>query len=130
MNHARTCRHGTLGGGPLSPAAALHRPAGRPDHGHRELDRAVAHRLADALAALPLTGHSTWTVDAAGLSFCDAEGLRVIAAGAALAESRGCTLRLVDPSPFVTRLLGMVGMAELIDGAVSRDAGRSPLGAA
>lgn len=95
-----------------------------------ELDRAVAHRLADALAALPLTGHSTWTVDAAGLSFCDAEGLRVIAAGAALAESRGCTLRLADPSPFVTRLLGMVGMAELIDGAVSRDAGRSPLGAA
>src|SRR3712207_8018446 len=41
-----------------------------------ELDRAVAHRLGDALDAPALTGNRAWTVDAAGLTFCDAEGLR------------------------------------------------------
>ena len=91
-----------------------------------ELDRLVAHRLADALHALSLTGHRTWTVDAAGLTFCDAEGLRVLAAGAALAEERGCTLRLVAPSPFTVRLLRLSGLTGLLGPA----AARSPLGAA
>ncbi|MGY1683606.1 STAS domain-containing protein [Geodermatophilus sp. SYSU D01176] len=91
-----------------------------------ELDRAVAHRLGDALDALALTGHRTWTVDAAGITFCDAEGLRVLAGAAALADDRGCTLRLVDASPFTVRLLRLVGMEELLD----RAATRSPLGAA
>ena len=91
-----------------------------------ELDRAVAHRLADGLDALALTGHRTWTVDAAGITFCDAEGLRVLAGAAALADDRGCTLRLVDASPFTVRLLRLVGMADLLD----RPSARSPLGAA
>ena len=80
-----------------------------------ELDRAVAHRLGDALDALALTGHRAWTVDAAAITFCDAEGLRVLAAGAALAESRGCTLQLVGASPFTARLLRLVGMGQLLD---------------
>ena len=91
-----------------------------------ELDRAVAHRLGDALDAIALTGHRTWTVDAAGITFCDAEGLRVLARAAAAAEDRGCTLRLVDVSPFTARLLRLVGMADLLD----RHAARAPLGAA
>ena len=91
-----------------------------------ELDRTVAHRLGDALDALALTGHRTWTVDAAAVTFWDAEGLRVLAAGSALAGSRGCTLRLVDPSPFTARLLRLVGLADLL----ARPADRSPLGAA
>ena len=91
-----------------------------------ELDRAVAHRLADALDALALTGHRSWTIDAAGITFCDAEGLRVLAGAAALADDRGGTLRLVDASPFTARLLRVVGMAELLD----RPVARSPLGAA
>ena len=91
-----------------------------------ELDRAVAHRLGDALDALALTGHRTWTVDAAGITFCDAEGLRVLAGAAALADDRGCTLRLVDASPFIARLLRLVGMAHLLE----HPAARSPLGAA
>jgi anti-sigma B factor antagonist len=91
-----------------------------------ELDRAVAHRLGDALAALAQTDHRTWTVDAAAVTFCDAEGLRALAAGAAMAESRGCTLRLVDVAPFTARLLRLVGMEALLDSP----ARRSPLGAA
>ena len=91
-----------------------------------ELDRAVAHRLGDALGALALTGHRTWTVDAAAITFCDAEGLRVLAAGSAMAQSRGCTLRLVDVAPFTARLLRLVGMGSLLDSSAQR----SPLGAA
>ncbi len=93
-----------------------------------ELDRAVAHRLGDALDALALTGHRTWIVDTSGITFCDAEGLRVLAAGTALAEDRGCTLRLVDPAPFTARLLRLVGMGGLLDGPAPTD--RTPLGAA
>ncbi len=91
-----------------------------------ELDRLVAHRLGDALHALSLTGHREWAVDASGLTFCDAEGLRALAAGAALAEDRGCVLRLVAPSPFTVRLLRLTGMADLLD----RPAARPPLGVA
>ena len=91
-----------------------------------ELDRLVAHRLGDVLHALSLTGHPTWTVDAAGITFCDAEGLRVLAAGAALAEDRGCTLRLASPSPFTVRLLRLTGLAGLLDA----QADRSPVDAA
>ena len=91
-----------------------------------ELDRLVAHRLGDALHALSVTGHRAWTLDAAGITFCVAEGLRVLAAGAALAEDCGCTLRLVDPSPFTVRLLRLTGMVGLLDPRPDR----SPLDAA
>ena len=91
-----------------------------------ELDRAVAHRLTDALFALVQTGHRSWTVDAAGISFCDAEGLRVLAAGVALAESRGGTLRVTDPSPITAHLLRLVGMTDLLVDV----ADRSPTGVA
>jgi anti-anti-sigma factor len=91
-----------------------------------ELDRTVAHRLADALDALALTGRRAWTVDAAALTFCDAEGLRVLSAGTALAERCGCTLQLVRAAPFTARLLRLVGMGQLLD----RPADRTPIGAA
>ncbi|MGY1666645.1 STAS domain-containing protein [Geodermatophilus sp. SYSU D00696] len=44
-----------------------------------ELERATAHHLLDVLEALTLSGHHTWTVDAAGITFCDVEGIRVLA---------------------------------------------------
>ncbi|WNV74101.1 STAS domain-containing protein [Geodermatophilus sp. DSM 44513] len=91
-----------------------------------ELDRAVAHRLADALDALTLTSHRAWTVEATAVTFCDAAGLRVLAAGSALAEERGCTLQVVGASPFTARLLRLVGMGALLD----TPAPRVPLGVA
>jgi len=91
-----------------------------------ELDRAVAHRLADALDALTLTGHRAWAVDATAVTFCDAEGLRVLAAGSLLAEGRGCTLQVVGAAPFTARLLRLVGMGALLDAPGHR----APLGVA
>lgn len=95
-----------------------------------ELDRAVAHRLRDALDALASTGHRTWTIDAAGICFCDAEGLRALAAGAAMAERFGCTLRLVDASPFIADLLHLVDLGGMLGDAAPRNTGRTPAGAA
>ncbi len=75
-----------------------------------ELERLSAHHLLDLLDALALSGQHTWTVDVAGVTFCDAEGLRVLARAEALARSRGRTLVLHRPRPVLRTLLGLVGV--------------------
>lgn len=76
-----------------------------------ELDRASGHHLEDdVLEAVTRTDQHTWTVDAAGITSCDAEGLRVLARAQALAERRTRVLVLVRPRPFLVTLLGLVGM--------------------
>ena len=49
-----------------------------------------------------------------------------LAAGVALAESRGGTLRVTDPSPITAHLLRLVGMTDLLVDV----ADRSPTGVA
>src|SRR3712207_7753782 len=70
-----------------------------------ELERFNAHHLLDLLEALALSGQRTWTVDVAGITFCDAEGLRVLARAESLARSRGRALVLLRPRPFLAKLL-------------------------
>src|SRR3982751_2684419 len=60
-----------------------------------ELDRESAHHLLDALDALRATPHRTWSVDASQVVFCDAAGLRALAAAQALATRHGRELRVV-----------------------------------
>jgi anti-sigma B factor antagonist len=79
-----------------------------------ELDRSCAHHLLDALAALNLTAHPVWTVDAAGITFCDTMGLRVLARARVLAASRGRVVRVVNGPPFLTHLLGLTGLGPLL----------------
>jgi anti-anti-sigma factor len=79
-----------------------------------ELDRSCAHHLLDALAALALTAHPVWTVDAAGVTFSDAVGLRVLARARVLSASRGRVLRVVDAPPFLAHLLGLTGLGSLL----------------
>ncbi|MGY1824473.1 STAS domain-containing protein [Geodermatophilus sp. SYSU D00079] len=78
-----------------------------------ELDRSCAHHLLDALAALALTTHPVWTVDGRGVTFCDTEGLRVLARAEVLAASRRRGLRLVATPPFLAHLLGLAGLGHL-----------------
>ena len=70
-----------------------------------ELERTTAHQLLDVLRALVLSDQHTWTVDAAGVTFCDVEGLRVLALARSLAESSGRVLRVTRPRPFLVTLL-------------------------
>jgi anti-sigma B factor antagonist len=75
-----------------------------------ELDRDGAHHLVDALAALAGTDQPCWVVDAAAVTWCDAGGLRALAAAHALAASHGRELRLVRASRCVDRLLRLSGL--------------------
>jgi anti-anti-sigma factor len=79
-----------------------------------ELDRGSAHHLLDALGALSLTGHPAWTVDGAGITFCDATGLRALARARVLAAGRGRTLRVVGLRPFLASLVEMAGLGSLL----------------
>ena len=85
-----------------------------------ELDRRSAHHLLDALAALSLTDRPTWTVDGAGISFCDAGGLRVLARARLLAAGRGRTLRVAGLRPFLASLVELAGLGSLLPEAPDR----------
>ena len=75
-----------------------------------ELDRDCAHHLVDALTALAGTHQPCWVVDAAAVTWCDAGGLRALAAGHALAVAHDRELRLVGASRCVDRLLRLSGL--------------------
>lgn len=79
-----------------------------------DLDRESAHQLAGALTALTATDHPRWVVDTAEVSWCDAGGLRALAAAHALAVASGRELRLVRPSRCVDRLVRLSGLHQLI----------------
>jgi anti-anti-sigma factor len=75
-----------------------------------ELDRDCAQQLLDALAALVDTDQPCWVVDAAAVTWCDAGGLRALAAAHALAIAHGRRLRLVRASRCVERLVRLSGL--------------------
>ena len=79
-----------------------------------ELDRESAHHLDDALAALAATAHSCWVLDTAEVTWCDAGGLRALAAAQALAAQHGRELRLERTSRCVERLVTLSGLDQLI----------------
>ena len=81
-----------------------------------ELDRDCAHHLVDALAALAGTDQPCWVVDAAAVTWCDAGGLRALAAAHALAVAHGRELRLVRASRCVDRLLRLSGLDRQLAG--------------
>jgi anti-sigma B factor antagonist len=87
-----------------------------------ELDRENAHHLVDAVEALSATRHQRWDVDTAGVTFCDAGGLRGLVAVRVTAAERGRSVSLLRPSRCVDRLVRMVGMGDLVQAA-----GRPPV---
>lgn len=91
-----------------------------------ELDGDTAHLLLDALEALAATQHARWTIDATGLSWCDARGVQAIAAGLAVATGAGCELRVVAASRCVHRLLTLTGLDELIAASTARVRRQAP----
>lgn len=90
------------------------------------LTRITARRLLDLLEALPLSAQHSWTVDVARVTFCDVAGLRVLARAEALVRSRGRTLLLVRPEPFLMYSLVLVGMQRLVDPSLTQAAGALP----
>ena len=79
-----------------------------------ELDREHAHHVLDALAALAGTRSPSWTLEARRVTFCDAEGLRVLVAADRLARAHGRHLSVL-PSPCIHRLVLLVGLDRVVD---------------
>ena len=91
-----------------------------------ELDRSRAERVTDAFAAMTLTGRRTLTVDVAGLTFCDLEGVRALARARELAISRGRRMHLVEAAPLLVRLMRLAGIEDvLVPGPADPPDGRS-----
>jgi anti-anti-sigma regulatory factor len=87
-----------------------------------DLDRAHVGQLADGIAALHRSPAPLWSVDAAGITFCDAGGLRGLVQASETAARAGRTLVVTRPSHLLARLLVLVspegpGMAAADDGA-------------
>lgn len=78
-----------------------------------ELDREHAHHVLDALDALSATDHAVWTLEARRVTFCDAEGLRVLVTAHRRARRAGREL-LVLPSRCMHRLVLLVGLDQLL----------------
>ena len=79
-----------------------------------ELDREQAHQVLDALVTLADTDHPRWVLDARQVTFCDAEGLRVLVTAHRRARARGRELAVL-PSACMHRLVLMVGLEQLLD---------------
>ncbi|MCZ2836945.1 STAS domain-containing protein [Modestobacter sp. VKM Ac-2985] len=90
-----------------------------------ELDRDSVHHLTGALAALSASSNARWVVDTAGVTWCDAGGLRGLAAAHAQAVDSGRELRLTGTPRCVDRLLRLSGLDQLIADTAPRV--RTPL---
>ncbi len=79
-----------------------------------ELDAASADQaygyVRDAIDA----HHGAVLLDVAGLSFCDARGLGVLARMSRHAGQAGCSLHLVAPQPMLVRIIRITGLQDTL----------------
>jgi anti-anti-sigma factor len=73
-----------------------------------ELDRNTAHHLLEAVEMLTTRSSRRWRLDAAGVTFCDAGGLRALTDAQAYAAAHGRILRVVRSSRSVDRLVQLL----------------------
>jgi anti-anti-sigma factor len=91
-----------------------------------ELDRSTCDQLARVARALTTSAAPNWVVDLAGVTFCDAPGLRALAGLRRDAEDSGATMTLVGARPFLVRLLGLADSVGLLAPDRCAAAGRQP----
>jgi anti-sigma B factor antagonist len=82
---------------------------------HGELDRPHVDRLLESVAALAHSTAPRWTIDLAGITFCDTAGLRGLLAVQRLAEDTGRPLSVVRCSRWMRQLLVMAGLSSLVE---------------
>lgn len=91
-----------------------------------ELDVSTAPRFAVELDRLAEDGGNV-CVDFSSLAFCAAAGINALVGAVNVIGDHG-RIVIYDPSPMVTRLIGITGVESLLDVAVSRFAHRAPVG--
>jgi len=91
-----------------------------------ELDRNSAHHLLEAVEMLATRPNRRWQLDTAGVTFCDAGGLRALSSAHTLAAANGRTLRLVRSSRSVDRLVDLLGSEEVFPAPGAATSARRP----
>jgi anti-anti-sigma factor len=91
-----------------------------------ELDRESSHHLLDALTVLTAQPGRRWRLDASGVTFCDAGGVRALGRAHALATAHGRTLQLERTSRSVDRLVQLVGHDHLFPAAAHKRSSGTP----
>jgi anti-anti-sigma factor len=76
--------------------------------GHLDIDSSP--QLRSALEGLLSTDVRRLVLDLGGLGFCDSVGLSALVDAHRAVQARGGFVRLAAPSPFLTRVLGVVGL--------------------
>jgi anti-anti-sigma factor len=90
-----------------------------------ELDRESAHHLLDALTMLTTRSSRRWRLDAGGVTFCDAGGVRALSGAHALATEHGRSLDVERTSRSVDRVVDLLGRDRVFPAAPSSaDGGR------
>src|SRR4051812_41762469 len=79
-----------------------------------QLDIDTAPALRTALDELAEQGAAQIVVDLAGLDFCDSIGLSTFVVAHTRCVEQGGWLRLATPTPFLLRLLSVVGVADAV----------------
>ena len=87
---------------------------------HGELDRSHVDQLLEAVGVLASSPAPHWSIDLAGITFCDAGGLRGLLAVRGLADAAGRPLRITDCSPWMQRLCALAGVPWLLEPAADR----------
>lgn len=75
-----------------------------------ELDMATAPELDDRLAHLTATGHQRLIVNAAGLTFCDASGIRLLTRAQGRVDRHGGWLRLAAVDSHLHKTLAILAL--------------------
>jgi len=75
-----------------------------------ELDMATAPELDDRLAHLTATGHHRLILNVAGLTFCDASGIRVLTRARARVDRHGGWLRLAAVDSHLYKTLAILAL--------------------
>jgi anti-anti-sigma regulatory factor len=73
-----------------------------------DLDRPHVPQLVDAVDLLRCSPSPRWSIDAAGITFCDAGGLRGLLHANEMAVRYGVTVEVTRPSRMLARLLAIL----------------------
>jgi anti-sigma B factor antagonist len=92
-----------------------------------EADFSTTLALSDILARGVSAGTGDVVIDLGGLEFVDTGAIRVLAAAQQRLQRLGRRLTLRSPSPVVTRVLGVFGLAGLVE-IIQTDDTSSPAG--
>jgi len=79
-----------------------------------EIDAATAGSVDDAVSAALADGHKRVLLDFAQVTFIDSTGLGILVKSHRAAEAAGATFAVVHPTPQTRKLIGVLGLDQLL----------------